>query len=58
MFLKIAQKVTKYLGHFCKKDSDQKLSSFAQSGHAVVVVFVNEQSNFQKISLSTSIKKY
>ena len=35
MFLKIAQKVTKYLGYFCKKIGNQKLLKIAESGHTV-----------------------
>ena len=35
MFFKIAPRVGKHLGYFCKKISCQNLSKIAQSGHTV-----------------------
>ena len=35
IFFKLAQKVTKHLGYFCKKSCRQELSTTAQSGHTI-----------------------
>ena len=40
MFFILAQKVTKYLGKFCKEICCKEISKLAQSGHTVVVYLV------------------